>query len=121
MARLNGTDRLDVELTLTDAQFGRLLEDDMPLIGREVEVKWVVGTKESLFNTTISRLGAEIDTEIGGVQIFASLNDPKAIEALRCCICEVKSDRNYKDSVLLPETAIYMVAATVLVLMKGDV
>lgn len=109
LARLDKTDTLNVDFTLTDAQFGRLLLDDTPLIGKNVEVKWVVGRKESRFDATISRLGAEINAELGGVQIFATLDDPEAIQSVRPgAFVEINvPDRNYPQSVSLPETSIY--------------
>jgi len=62
-------DKLEVRFTLTDQRFGRIQSDKSGVIGRAVEVIWVVGGEEYKYPAKIDRIGAQITSDRGGVEV----------------------------------------------------
>ena len=100
---------LDARFLLTDAQYGRLATDRDPLVGRPVEIVWTVGGTPYAFEGRIERIGAEIATERGGVEVFAAVDGGGGPVTLRpgAFVEIVVPDRTFEDSIRLPETALY--------------
>ena len=101
---------MEVRFSISKAQYGRLLEDESAIVGRAIEMKWAVGQRDLIFDAYISRVGAEITSNTGGVNIFANIeldNDqetplrPGAFVRLRM------PDKTYKSVISIPETAVY--------------
>ncbi len=101
---------MEVRFSISKAQYGRLLEDESAIVGRAIEMKWTVGQRDLTFDAYISRVGAEITSNTGGVNIFANIeldNDqetplrPGAFVRLRM------PDKTYKSVISIPETAVY--------------
>ena len=101
---------MEVRFSISKAQYGRLLEDESEIVGRAIEMKWTVGQRDLVFNASISRVGAEITSNTGGVNIFANIeldNDqetplrPGAFVRLRM------PDKTYESVISIPETAVY--------------
>ena len=109
LASIYDDTRLDARFVLTDSQYGRLLIDNAPLIGRPVEVTWTVGGTPYSFDARIERVGAEIASERGGVEIFAALDLDEADVTLRpgAFVEVVVPDRTFENSFRLPEAALY--------------
>jgi len=103
------SDKLDVRFTLTDLRFGRLQADEQGLIGREVEVVWVVGGTERIFPAVIDRIGAQITSSRGGIEVFAALKDDVQNAHLRPgAFVEVRvPDMAYKGHFRVPESSVY--------------
>lgn len=101
---------LDVRFTLTDAQYGRIATDGDPLIGREVDLVWTVGGINYEYAGQVSRIGADIASERGGVDVFARLVDDHnmPVQLRPGAFVEVAvPDRLYPNAARLPETAIF--------------
>ncbi|MGI9354509.1 MAG: efflux RND transporter periplasmic adaptor subunit [Rhizobiaceae bacterium] len=100
---------LEVTFTLTDAQYGRLQTSDTGLTGRKVELAWIVGGKEYIFLAAIDRIGAEITSNRGGVEVIARLGDITNGVTLRPgAFVEVRvPDVVFKNTYTIPDTAIY--------------
>ena len=98
-----------MRFTLTNAQYGRILEQAKTLNGRKISVSWNVGEAPSLYQATIVRTGAVITSQNGGVEIYAVVDNPTKPVPLRSgAFVEVSlDDRDYKNVVRLPQTAIY--------------
>ena len=98
---------IEARFTLTDAQYGRLLEDADSLVGRPVSVVWQTGTTERAFPATIRRVAPEIVAARGGVDVFAVLEP--GVQALRPgAFVEIRlADRQFDDVLRIPETALY--------------
>ena len=101
---------MEVRFSISKAQYGRLLEDESEIVGRAIEMKWAVGQRDLIFDASISRVGAEITSNTGGVNIFANIeldNDqetplrPGAFVRLRM------PDKTYESVISIPETAVY--------------
>jgi RND family efflux transporter MFP subunit len=100
---------LEARFTLTDAQYGRVAIDDDPLIGRRVDLIWAVGGIDYEYRAEVVRIGAEVASARGGVDVFARLTDSDAEVQIRPgAFVEVSlPDRRYENGYRLPETAIY--------------
>lgn len=101
---------LDVRFTLTNAQYGRIAIDGDPLIGRDVDLTWTVGETDYAYKAKVTRIGADIATERGGVDIYARLeeNTEVPVQLRPGAFVEIKvGDRLYKNAARVPETAIF--------------
>jgi len=103
------SDSVDVRFVVTDTQYGRLISDPRGVIGRQVEVTWNIGAEPAVFSGTIDRVGAELKSERGGVELFASVDLGSSATNLRPgAFVEVAvPDKVYRSTVRLPETAVY--------------
>ncbi|MEE9314295.1 MAG: efflux RND transporter periplasmic adaptor subunit [Rhizobiaceae bacterium] len=102
-------DALEVKFTLTDAQYGRLQIAENGLNGRPVKVVWSVGGKEYIYPATIDRVGAEITSNRGGVELFALVGKTNNDVSIRPgAFVEVRvPDKVFKSTIAIPDTAIY--------------
>lgn len=109
VASLYEADSLEVKFTLTDAQYGRLQESPSGLVGRKVEVKWSVGGKDYIYPAQIDRLGAEIMSNRGGVEVFARVEQASNAVSIRPgAFVEVAvPDQIFENIVSVPDAAIY--------------
>ena len=100
---------LEVRFTLSDAQFGRVSSDSDGVIGRKVDVAWSVGGQSAQWEGEIDRLGAEITSNRGGIEVYAKLKPGVGGQALRPgAFVEVRiPDTKYPDSFSVPDTALY--------------
>ena len=108
-ATLIGADEIEVSLSLTDNQYGRIVADASTAIGRPVEVVWDLGAVSTRYKGRIARVAAEIKPESGGVAVFARIDAGSGAPALRpgAFVEVLVPDRAYPDAVRLPETALY--------------
>ncbi len=102
-------DTLEVKFTLTDAQYGRLQTSQDGLIGRSIEVAWSVGGKQYLYAAAIERVGADITSARGGVEMFARIGDMSNSIAIRPgAFVEVRvPDVVFANTISVPDTALY--------------
>ncbi len=102
-------DKLDVRFTLTDQRFGRIQSDKVGIVGREVEVIWVVGGEEYRYPATIARIGAQITSDRGGVEVIASITENVKDSPLRpgAFVEVIVPDKAFTDNFQVPETALY--------------
>lgn len=99
-----------VRFLVTDRQFGRLVNDPDGVIGRPVEITWTVGDAPVLYDGVIDRIGAEIRSERGGVEVYARIKarDGGGAALRPGAFVEVRvPDQMYSQTVRLPETAVY--------------
>lgn len=101
--------KLEAKFTLTDAQFGRLQNDPEGLIARKVTINWSIGNKVHEYAGTIERIGAEINSSRGGVEVYAKLDSGDGnIEIRPGAFVEILvPDRMFVNTVKLPEQTIY--------------
>lgn len=100
---------VEVRVTLSDRQYGRIVAEDGTLVGRPVEIVWTLGAQERTYAGRIVRLAAEIATQSGGVDVFVAVDLTGAAADLRPgAFVEVRvPDRTYDNAVRLPESALY--------------
>lgn len=103
------SDLLEARFVLTDERFGRIQADGSGLIGRPVNVTWTVGGSEYVYKAKIDRIGAEIASTRGGVEVFATIQQRNADIALRPgAFVDINlADRIFKNHIQLPDTALY--------------
>ena len=82
VADIIDTERLEVRFSLSNAQFGRIIDKRADVAGRVVEVNWEVGERTLTYQATVQRVGAEIDSTTGGVVLYATI-EPEAKALLR--------------------------------------
>jgi len=109
VAVLIDTSRVEVRFSLSNAQYGRLLEEAGSLKGRPVQVIWPVGDRDMRFDATIERVGAEIASTTGGVDAFAVVDTGGEQTLLRpgAFVRVVMRDREYPAVLRLPDSALY--------------
>ena len=109
VATLIDANWVDVRFTLSDRQYGRIVISEKTLLGRPIEVLWHVGDKPLVYTARIERVGAEIASEKGGVEIYARIDNPNAPTSIRPgAFVEVHvPDRAYEKVTRLPHTSLY--------------
>lgn len=109
VATLIDSDWLEVRVTLSDQQYGRILRDGSGVVGRPVTIRWKVGAAPIELNGAIDRVGAQIDAQTGGVEVYARADLGDRAGPLRAgAFVEVElADRAYANVARLPESALY--------------
>lgn len=106
VASLYDLDALEVAFTLSDREYGMLVSDG--LIGRAVTVVWEIDPEPLTLTGEISRAGAEVNSAIGGVQVFAALSGEARAPIRPGTFVRVLVDGlSYDDALRIPETALY--------------
>ena len=100
---------IEVRVTLSDAQYGRIVRESGGVLGRPVEVRWYVGDDPFVYEAEIVRVGSRIAASSGGVNVYARLVDPLNPTPLRPgAFVKVRvPDVERPDVVRLPQTALY--------------
>ncbi|WP_269583378.1 efflux RND transporter periplasmic adaptor subunit [Roseibium sp. Sym1] len=106
---LYSSDAFEVRFTLSDNQYGRLLAETGTVIGRPVIVTWYLGNQPVTYPATVTRIGADVASTRGGVDLIALIDGSNTTVPLRPgAFVEVSlSDQSYADSFRIPETAFY--------------
>lgn len=102
-------DKLEVRFTLTDQRFGRIQSDKSGVIGRVVEVIWVVGGKEYKYPAKIDRIGAQITSDRGGIEVIAAIQGDIKDSPLRpgAFVEIIVPDKLFENNFRVAETALY--------------
>ncbi len=108
VAEIIDTSSLEVRFSVSKSQYGRIIESQESLQGRPVEVIWEVGNGTLSFEAVVERVGAEIDSTTGGVDVYAVI-EPEENTLLRpgAFVWTRLSDRIYSDVYRAPESALY--------------
>jgi RND family efflux transporter MFP subunit len=109
VADLIDTSALEVRFSLSNDQYGRLLQSDDAVVGRPVEITWTVGRQAITWPGHIARVGAEITSATGGVDVYAVLDTGGRQITLRpgAFVSVTVPDRRYEDVFVAPETSLY--------------
>jgi len=106
---LYSSEAFEVRFTLSDNQYGRLLADTGAVVGRPAAVTWYLGNEPVTYPAIVTRIGADVASNRGGVDLIARIDATEAGVALRPGVfVEVSlADRSYAQSYRIPETAFY--------------
>ncbi|MTI42728.1 RND family efflux transporter MFP subunit [Roseibium hamelinense] len=109
VASIYSRDELEVRFTLSDNQYGRIVADAGTVVGREVEVIWNLGNEPLVYQATVERVGADVASTRGGVDVFAVIEyDPEQTPLRPGAFVEVLvADRTYASTAVIPETSVY--------------
>lgn len=106
IAELYEQGALDASFTLSDAEYGQLVQAG--LIGRDVTAIWATGDQHIEVPGEITRVGAEVDATLGGVTVFARLQGNKAAQLRPGTFVQMEiAGIDYENAYRVPETAIY--------------
>jgi len=108
VAEVIDTEQLEVRFTVSNAQFGRLIDENQDISDRSIRVEWRAGDKVLSYDAAIERSGAEIDSTSGGVELFA-LVESAARTVLRpgAFVWVRMPDMKYQDVIRAPESSLY--------------
>lgn len=100
---------IEVQFSLTDSSFGRILSRDGKLEGRAARIRWSVGEETFTYDAKIIRAAARIASATGGIDVFARISDPsKPIPLRPGAFVEVSlDDITFTDVFRVPGTAVY--------------
>lgn len=100
---------IEVQFSLTDSQFGRIVSRDHKLEGRKVKVNWTLGRETFTYDAQIARVAARIASVSGGIEVFARILDPSTRVPLRPgAFVELSlDDVQFDDVIRVPNTALY--------------
>jgi RND family efflux transporter MFP subunit len=103
------TSRVEVRFSLSNEQYGRLLKSGETIIGRSVKVSWEVGEQALEFDAVIGRVGAEITSTTGGVDVFAVIDTGGEQSMLRpgAFVAVQMPGQVYEAAFRVPDTALY--------------
>lgn len=109
VATLFDREWIEVKFTLSDTHYGRILGEAGKIVGRSLEVLWRVGDEPVSYAANVVRIGATIQSNSGGVTVYARLADPAAPIPIRpgAFVEIIIQDRTYEKVARLPQTAIY--------------
>ena len=109
LADIIDLDRLEVRFSLSNAQFGRLLTEQEAIDGRKVKISWEVGNRSLEFNGHITRAGAEISSSMGGVMVYADIDDTDRFTSIRpgALVSIGLADKVYEDVIRAQNSALY--------------
>ncbi|MCP4072996.1 MAG: HlyD family efflux transporter periplasmic adaptor subunit [Hyphomicrobiales bacterium] len=101
--------KIDIRFTLTDSRYGRLQNEKEGVLGRQLEAVWAIGNRKFVYPATVERIGADISSTRGGVEIFAALQQVEGNPAIRPgAFVEIYvPDVLFTNSAIVPESAIY--------------
>lgn len=109
VASIYSSDELEVRFTLSDNQYGRLVAESGTVVGRQAELKWFLGNQPLLYTAEIDRVGADVASTRGGVDVFAMIDvTPQQTPLRPGAFVEVTvPDQTYAGSFRIPEAAFY--------------
>jgi len=100
---------IEARFALTDKQYGRIVAAEGSLEGRKADVHWSLGDTKFRYDARIERVGAQIDSGTGGVELFARILDPSKPTPLRpgAFVSVQLPDTEFAGVARLPATALY--------------
>ncbi|HJP38068.1 MAG: efflux RND transporter periplasmic adaptor subunit [Gammaproteobacteria bacterium] len=103
------TSHVEVRFSLSNEQFGRLLKNSEMIIGRQVKVSWEVGVQALEYTAVIARVGAEITSTTGGVDLFAVIDTSGEQSRLRpgAFVAVQMPGQLHHNAMQVPDTALY--------------
>ena len=109
VARIYDNHALEAKVTVSDQQYGRLISDDDPIVGRISEIDWVVGGLPITYAGKIDRVGANIDASRGGVSLLVQFDASEQAGDIRpgAFVSVRIPDKSYANSTRLPEESLH--------------
>jgi len=103
------TSHVDVRFSLSNEQFGRLLKNGETIIGRSLKVSWEVGARALEYDAVIERVGAEITSTTGGVDVYGAIDTGGEQSPLRpgAFVAIQMPGQVYDNALRAPDTVLY--------------
>lgn len=109
VAHLIDASRIDVRFHLSNYQFGMLSASGEDIMGRRVSLRWRTGETIRKFSATVARQGSNIDSDTGGIDLFARIDALPAGSALRpgAFVDISLPGAQYPNVIRIPETGLH--------------
>ncbi|MBL4667167.1 MAG: efflux RND transporter periplasmic adaptor subunit, partial [Sneathiella sp.] len=109
VAKIIDATHMEAQFHLSNQQYGILLDSPKGVIGRKVKTTWSVGQSSHTFGGEIARIGSEIKSETGGVEIYAVLNNTAELQLLRpgAFVDVTLNSISFENAVQLPDHAVF--------------
>lgn len=109
VASLVDSKEYEVKFQLPGKSYGSLLSTPEKVIGRKVKIVWTSSGEKYAFDGTIKRIGSQIVSDTGGIEIFAVLDPSESLKLIRPgAFVEVHAPGPvFDNSVLVPEQAVF--------------
>ena len=109
VGELIDTDQIEVRFSLSNAQYGRLIDGGETIVGRPARVSWQVGDSEFEYGAEIKRVGAQITSTTGGVEAYAVIEPGADRTLLRpgAFVSVNVPDKAFDNALRAPDTALY--------------
>ena len=110
LARLIDAESLEVRFTLAGNQLRSLVEGNKGDIkGREVDITWRLGDRLLLFKAHVDRIGARVDTTVGGIDVYAvvEMSDQDIFLRSGAFVEVTFRSEMLRDVMTLPEDAVF--------------
>lgn len=106
LAQIYDAGALEVRFSLSERDYGVLAQDRV--IGRPVEVIWDIDPTPVVLQGVVSRVSAEVDPTLGGVELYAELQDAaQSLIRPGTFVSITMQGSTFSGVYRLPETAIY--------------
>ncbi len=115
IGRLLSANDLEVQFELPEGDYGRFTSKSAIeskasnlLMGRSLEIVWKLGSREYRYEAILSRIGPELNSDTGGIDMFASIDERAEKGGLRSgAFVEILfPDFEYQDVVPVPVRAV---------------
>ena len=116
IGRILSSNELEVRFELPEADYGRFIEaininktasKKEELLGRSLQIVWKLGARKRTYKATLSRIGAEIDSNSGGIEMFASIDSVNQLSPRSGAFVEILfPDFSYENVFKIPVRAI---------------
>jgi len=109
VGELIDTGQIEVRFTLSNAQYGRLLETAESIVGRRAAISWEVGDSQFEYVAEIRRVGGQITSTTGGIEAYGVIeSDGKPILLRPGAFVRVTlPDKSFSNAFQAPDTALY--------------
>jgi RND family efflux transporter MFP subunit len=103
------TGQIEVRFSLSNSQYGRLVDGGESVVGRPARVNWNVGDSVFEYDAEIKRVGAEITSTTGGVEAYAVIAPGAEQTLLRpgAFVSVNVPDKPFDNALRAPDTALY--------------
>lgn len=109
VGELIDTSQIEVRFTMSNAQYGRLLESSEPIVGRPATIHWEIGDSRFEYRAVVRRVGGEITSTTGGVEAYAVIEQDGNEILLRpgAFVHVLLPDTAFDNAIVAPDTALY--------------
>jgi len=109
VGELIDTSQIEVRFTLSNAQYGRLVENGASIIGRPATISWEIGDSVLEYRAEVRRVGGQITSTTGGVEAYAVIQSEGGPTQLRpgAFVSVVLPDKEFEAAMQAPDTALY--------------
>ncbi len=106
LATIYDSNALEVRFALSERDYGMLSASG--IVGRKVDITWDIDPQPVTLTGEVSRIGAQIDPTLGGVELYATLEGAVDADVRPGTFVSLELEGvTYPNTYRLPETAVY--------------